>query len=219
VTVGSVPLWEQPVLRQTAGETLRPGSFELTDRGADLLGFAPGWKILDVGSGLGASVNRLRSRYGVEAYGVEQSIRQLEQASDTSNLVQATGDSLPFAGGSFHAVLCECALSLFPNPGAGLAEFQRVTMPGGFLILSDLFADRAAPAEPGSCAGRAMPLASIRQQVECNGYEILRVEEHTVLLKDLAARLVLAGGGSEKECGCAGRKGLGYYLMIAVKGY
>lgn len=153
MTASSEPLWEQPVLRTAAGETLRPGSFALTDRAAELVGLVPGCKVLDVGSGLGATVNRLRARYGAEAFGIEQSARQLERASDRSNPVQATGSALPFADGTFDAAIGECVLSLLPAPEAGLAESPRVTMAGGFLLLSDMFAGsegRVSAPAPGA---------------------------------------------------------------------
>ena len=44
--------------------------------------------------------------------------------------VVADGQGLPFAGGSFDAVICQLGLQFFPNPARGLAEFRRVLRPG-----------------------------------------------------------------------------------------
>ncbi len=211
----TVPLWEKPVLRQAAGETLRPGGFRLTDRAAEVMGLVPGCRVLDVGSGLGATVGRLRSRFGVEAYGVESSGQQILRAGSQSGLVQAQGDSLPFQAESFSAIFCECVFSLFSDPRAGLREFLRVLEPGGYLALSDLYSQDAWTSEISSCAGRAIPFSETREMVESQGFAVCLVEDHTAYLKELAAKLVFAGDEDGQACGC--RRRLGYYLMIAQK--
>lgn len=211
--IDPVPLWEKRELRAAAGETLRPGGFSLTDRAVDMIGVLPGWLVLDVGGGLGATVGRLRSRYGAIAWGVESSSEQIRRAGNGANLLQAQGDALPFQDGSFHAVFCECVLSLFGDPERGLGEFHRVLRPDGFLVLADLCAQGAPPSTVGSCADRAMPLASTRAMVEAHGFVIRQVEDHSRHLKELAARLVLAG--ESDRCTC--ERNPGYYLMIAQK--
>lgn len=211
-----VPLWEKPVLRSAAGETLRPGGFQLTDRAAESIGILPGWRVLDVGSGLGASISRLRSRFGAEVYGVEGSMQQIERGNRVPGTIQASGEVLPFQAACFDALFCECVFSLFMAPEASLVEFYRVLKPGGFLCLSDLCAREVGAREPGSCAQRAIPLAATLAMVENAGFAVLDVEDHSDYLKDLAARLIFAGDGSQSDCGCD-RRGLGYYLMTARK--
>lgn len=209
----AAPLWERPGLRALAGDTLRPGGFELTDRAAEAVGVLPGWRVLDVGCGLGATMGRLRSRYGADPFGVEASSAQIDRRRDAPGVVQARGDCLPFGGGTFEAVFCECVLSLFADPGAGLKEFHRVLRAGGWLALSDLYGPGPAVGS-ASCADRAVPLDRTRALVEAAGFETAVVEDHTPLLRDLAAKLLFAG---ETGCGCGGRAGLGYYLLIARK--
>ncbi|WP_272700704.1 DVU_1556 family methyltransferase [Desulfovibrio sp. Fe33] len=207
------PLWEREELRAVAGETLRPGGFELTDRAVERIGAVPGWRVLDVGAGLGATVSRLRSRYGVKAWGVEPSSAQLGQARAVPGLVRASGDRLPFARERFDALFCECVFSLFDDRPAGLAEFHRVLKPGGFLVLSDLCSSRPASEGGASCADRAEPLAETVRLVRARGFAVELLEDHSDRLRDLAARLAwIDGGGS---CGCG--RDLGYYLMIAKK--
>ncbi|GAB7024041.1 DVU_1556 family methyltransferase [Salidesulfovibrio brasiliensis] len=207
------PLWERPELRVAAGHTLRPGGFDLTDRALEHVGALPGWRVLDVGSGLGATVDRLRSRYGVEAWGVEPSAVQIARSGRSDAVIQARGDCLPFAGESFDAVLCECVLSLLDDRKAGLAEFGRVLRPGGFLILSDFDAPGASSGD--SCVARAEPLSLVQERLVAGGFSVRLVEDHTERLKELAARLVFAGGGTGTICGGTGRPR--YYLMIAQK--
>ncbi|WP_343219563.1 DVU_1556 family methyltransferase [Pseudodesulfovibrio sp. JC047] len=207
-----IPLWEHPVLRAAAGETLRPGGFAITDRAAALIGLVPGWRVLDVGSGLGVTVDRLRARFGVESWGVELSGSQIARG-DARHVIQARGDVLPFADGTFDAVFCECVLSLFENPRQGLAEFHRVIRPQGVVVLADLYAEGRIESSGNSCGERAVSLATTRTQIEACGFSVRLVEDHTDQLKNLAAKLVFAGDHRAGGCGC----GLGYYLMIAQK--
>jgi len=215
VAEACAPLWERPALRRAAGETLRPGGFALTDRACGLIGLAPGWRVLDVGSGLGATVARLRARHGVDAWGVEPSGVQAARAG-SAHLVRARGEALPFRAGCFDAVFCECVLSLLPDAGAGMNEFFRVLRPGGFLVLADLCAPGGACGGPDpkadSCADRAVPVSAVRALAEGCGFAVRLVEDHSRHLRDLAARLILAG---EPLPGCG--RGLGYYLMIATR--
>ena len=177
----------------------------------------PCLRVLDVCSGLGATVNRLCSRYGAKAYGVEPSSDQIRRAPKGTNLIQAHGETLPFGNEVFDMVLCECVLSLFPDPESGLEEASRVLRPSGFLVLSDLYALNFSPVKSGSCAQGARPLSATRAMVEASGFTVLLVEDHSRLLKELAARLLFAGKGDQSACACSDRRDLGYYLMIAQK--
>lgn len=58
-----------------------------------------------------------------------------------------TGDvcALPWEDGRFDAALCECTLSLLPEPERCLSELHRVLRPAGVLLLSDLISGGAGP--------------------------------------------------------------------------
>jgi len=223
VALAQGPLWEREEMRAAAGQTLRPGGFELTDRAAERVGLVPGMRVLDIGAGLGATVSRLRSRYGVRAWGVEPSAAQLGRASGSPGLIRARGDRLPFKDGVFDALFCECVLSLFDDRPAGLDEFHRVLRPGGFLVLSDLcasgpytsgpYASGASGSGGASCADRAGSLDETARLVRAGGFAVTLLEDHSAHLRDLAARLVWTAG--EGACGCG--RGLGYFLMIGQK--
>jgi SAM-dependent methyltransferase len=218
--IGLPPLWERPELRRAAGETLRPGGLALTDRAAALAGLRPGWPVLDVGAGLGATTAHLRRRYGAVAVGVEPSAGQLAlRAAATIPMLRARAEALPVADASQRMVLCECVLSVLHRPARAVAELARVLAPGGWLAVSDLYLkDRHPGGEasraPGQgCAGGAMAAAPVCRMMEEAGFELTLFEDHTTLLKELAARLILAGGSP-----CAAvRPGCGYYLLMARK--
>jgi SAM-dependent methyltransferase len=213
VSLAPRPLWEREELRAVAGRTLRPGGFALTDRAADHIGLVPGQRVLDVGAGLGATVSRLRSRYGVRAWGVEPSAEQLALADGPEGLVRGLGDRLPFRDGAFDALFCECVFSLFEDGSGGLEEFHRVLRPGGHLVLSDLCASGPSAGGGASCADRAAPLDETARMVRECGFAVDLLEDHSAQLRDLAARLAWTGEGV--SCGCG--RGLGYFLMIAQK--
>ena len=215
----AVPSWRDPAVRAAAGPTLRPGGFALTERAVALAGLRPGWPVLDVGAGSGASVARLRSRHGARAVGLEPDPGQLgAPAAPGLPLARAVAEALPVRSGSQRLVLCECVLSLVPDPATALGEFARVLAPGGTLALADLCLPPGAPrskAAPGgaapSCVAGAMTVAGVTALVRAAGLDPVAVEDHGALARELAARLALCGAAP----GCAARRG--YFLLLARK--
>ena len=182
----------------------------MTDRALDSCSFSAGAQLLDVGCGSGATVEHLYSRYGFSASGVDISPTLIAEGlgrNPALALTEAPAEALPFATGSRDGILCECVLSLLEEPFRALAEFWRVLRSGGYLILSDMYSrDTAA-------RGR------IEERLSECGFDTLLWEDHTPLLKELAARLILAHGSLDGLC-CAtpdaGGKP-GYYLLVARK--
>jgi arsenite methyltransferase len=224
------PLYENSAVAAVTGETLRPGGFVLTDRAVSLCGLSPGARAADIGCGSGATVRRLRQRFGLESVGVDASLFLLRKARPGGAFLQGRAESLPLADGAMAAIFCECVLSLVPSPGAVLRECLRVLSPGGFMVLSDLY--RRLPAEAGipgergvSCAAGAVSQPEMTEMVRRNGFDLLRWEDHTRLLKELAARIVFAHGSLDQYWAhvglngppgnCCGRPG--YCLMICRK--
>jgi SAM-dependent methyltransferase len=212
--------YEKSPLRDVTGLTIRPGGLALTDRALEICSFAAGAELLDVGCGAGGTVEHLCSSHGLNASGVDLSRVLLAEglARDPAlQLTMASAEALPFAAGSFDGILCECVLSLVAEPLTALAEFRRVLQSGGFLILSDLY-DRRETEPKGDLRG-----VVTRNQAESwlsqSGFTTVVWEDHTGLLKELAARLILAGCSLDELC-CgtiaAGQRP-GYYLLVARK--
>ena len=111
-------------------------------------------------------------------------------------------------------------LSLLEEPFRALAEFRRLLRSGGYLILSDMYSRDSGAGGLLDCALRGMVS---RRQVEAwlyeNGFTMLLWEDHTSLLRELAARLILANGSLDGLCcmtnGAGNRPG--YYLLVARK--
>lgn len=228
-------LYESPLLRQVAGPALRPGGLALTQKALAWCGFAPGDRVLDVGCGLGASAGHLAGERGLRALGMDISPSMLREAGRVQPglpLIQAKAEALPLADACLAGVLCECVLSLTASPPAVLTECRRVLLPGGRLILSDIYL-RDAPAGDGrtsssGCLGGALGQDVLRAMVADAGLELLVWEDHSHLLRELAARLVWAHGSAEALWGACGdsrgdgaerlfRGRPGYFLMIVQR--
>ena len=109
---------------------------------SEALGRSP-LRILDVGTGPGI-VSNLLSELGHEVTGIDASEGMLKTARSNSlalhnsmHLLQGDGERLPFASGSFDAVVNRYVLWTLPQPEKALAEWQRVLMPGGRLVIVD----------------------------------------------------------------------------------
>ena len=197
----------------------------------------PGVRVADVGCGSGATVRRLRRRFGLAAVGLDMYRTLLRKASPDALVLQGRAEALPMSSGCMAAVFCECALSLVPSPADALKECLRVLSPGGFLILSDLYQRhpingeaRNHPGTPGesgpSCASGALSRRALARLVREDGFDVVLWEDHTRLLKELAARIVFAHGSMDRFWAAVGRSGPpghccgrpGYCLMICRKG-
>ena len=104
----------------------------------DAVRLRPGLRLLDVATGPGALAAAAASR-GARAIGLDLSPRMLELARQLHPAVEFhEGDveHLPFADGTFDAVVCGFGLGHFPRPQAALAECVRILEPGGRIGLS-----------------------------------------------------------------------------------
>ncbi len=234
-----VRLYEQSPLLEVAGDTIRPGGLELTDRALEFCALPIGSRVLDVGCGPAASSEHLINRHGLNAIGLDPSERLLRSGRRRNShlpLVQSYGERLPVAADQFDVVLTECSLSVMKNANRALAEFQRVLRVNGYLILSDIYARNPAGIEAlqhlpiDSCLCGAVPQAEIIDRVEAAGFKVLLWEDHTQALKVFTAKLIWSNGSLQQFwCRATSRADAdtiqtaiaqskpGYYLLIAQK--
>jgi len=245
-TTRTSSIYESEQLRAVTGPAIRPGGLALTGRAMEFCQFPPRSRLLDVGCGSGATVEYLRNHYHLAASGVDISSLLLGEAKsrdDTLPLARARAEHLPYGNGSLDGILCECVLSLISEPGMALREFNRALVPDGKLILSDIYLRGEGRGDRGQgedknineeavdgCLQGARSSCSVKKLLSETGFSVMLWEDHTPLLKELAARLVLAHGsvdalwGGVKDAGCSGM-GLstmaalrpGYYLLVARK--
>ena len=137
----------------------------------DLLGIAPGERVLEVGFGSGAVLRELARRVAPDgvAVGLDPSphfltiARELAERDGVAERIELhEGDarSLPFADAEFDAVLAVTVLSHVPEGERAIPELARVVRPGGRVGIFDLDADSFIVAHPDRDLTRRIVAAS-----------------------------------------------------------
>ena len=152
-----------------------------------LAGLQTGARVLDLGAGDGDGVRLLRN-LGFEAYGVD---RKAAPDVDEGNLLH-TG----FADASFDAVMSECAFFVSGDVPGALRESARLLVPGGTLLLADVFFE---PPEP---------------LLEAAGFRINAKEDWTGAWREYYLRSIWEG--TAETCPIPKRK-CQYWMLIGRK--
>ena len=235
-------LYESDVLRLTTGDTLRPGGFFLTDLGVKSCNFLPGARVLDLGCGNGATVERLVSLYQLQAIGLDPSEGLLEigkEKNPSLNLIRGFGEDLPFPLEQMDGVFAECTLSVMENLDQVLNEIFRVLKPGGWLVINDVYARNPKGLKSlqelnlDSCIRRALPKDQLISKLIGGGFNIVNWSDHTNLLTQLTVNLIMAHGSMTQfwlnSSSCTGsvdpilaqaaikQAKMGYFQLIAKK--
>jgi ubiquinone/menaquinone biosynthesis C-methylase UbiE len=100
--------------------------------------------VLDVGCGTGLLEQDIQGlRPETQIIGIDIAPAMLNQARRKFGadapvfFVNAVAENLPFASGSFDAVVCANSFHCFRQPSRVLSEFRRLLCPGGWLVLTD----------------------------------------------------------------------------------
>lgn len=235
-------LYESDVLRQATGDTLRPGGFFLTDLGVKRCNFLPGAKILDVGCGSGATVERLASLYQLQAIGIDASDVLLgigKKKNPNLTLIRGLGEDLPFPANHLDGVFTECTLSVMEDPDKVLKEAFRVLNRDGWLIVNDVYARNPDGLQGlqelniDSCIRRALPREQLINKLVAQGFDIVNWSDHTNLLTQLTVNLIMTHGSMAnfwlKSSSCSSpvdpmlvqaalkQAKMGYFQLIAQK--
>jgi arsenite methyltransferase len=110
--------------------------------------------------------------------------------------VEGDAEALPVPSGAFDAVVCECALCLFPGKRQAVAEMRRALRPGGVVAIADVTAQlddlpaslRGAAARV-ACIGEALPGDGYQRLLRDAGFELVAAESHDGALAALAERV------------------------------
>jgi ubiquinone/menaquinone biosynthesis C-methylase UbiE len=112
----------------------------------EALGLAHDDTLLDVGCGTGAA-SRMAAPVARAVVGVDLSGAMIDEAIghatglDNIRFQRADAEALPFADGSFTAVLCSNAFHHYPEPARAVSDMSRVLAPGGRIAIGDASAD------------------------------------------------------------------------------
>lgn len=219
-----VSLYEHPVWENLPERVMRPGGLALTAEVFSRCGLAPGSRVLDLGCGLGSTLQHLSAEYGLAGIGVDISSLLLGRAERAGGVsfAQARSENLPLAGNCMDAVMAECTLSLF-DAEAALREVLRVLRPGGFFIVSDVYARnangikalRSLPA--GTCLGSVLTKTEIEAKFSSCGFKVTTWQDCSGRLQHFpVCTLSTAAGVSAFDVIlAAGKAKLGYYALVA----
>lgn len=201
--INNCKLFESPVMRQVTGETIRPGGFFLTEQALKFCQLPMAARVLDVGCGSGQTVEYLREQFQLDAVGLDPSELLLAAGKERNSnlpLFRGQGEDLPFATASMDAVFAECTFSLMTDLEQTLQEIYRVLKPAGYLIVNDLYlknqADITALQQLNmtTCLQGAITKEALLGQLTAHNFELVIWEEHSQLLRELAAKIVWTYG-------------------------
>ncbi len=120
------------------------GHAPLTNWGLDLVEFQPGWTMLDIGCGGGATLKRLlKHSDGAQVCGIDISEESVAKARKVNADVldkqvfvcQGSAEKLPYGDGKFDLVTAVETVYFWPNLPGCLQEVQRVLKPGGRFVI------------------------------------------------------------------------------------
>jgi SAM-dependent methyltransferase len=131
------------------------GGIESTERLAELCEISEGTKVLVVGCGTGNNAIHLAKTVGCDIIGVDIAKKMVERATqiaeeekntDKAQFLVGDAYNLPFEVNTFDVVLTEFT-SQFLDIDKAFNEFARVTKPGGYVGLNELFRKDELPDE------------------------------------------------------------------------
>lgn len=231
-------VYEDDSLRCVMGETLRPGGFSLTERAISFCNIREeDTRALDIGCGMGATVDYLQTEYDIEAFGIDPSEKLIQLGKDSYglNLTIGKGESLPYEDNYFDLVFTECTLSLMDDHKKAMEEVYRVLKPNGYYIVSDVYAKRIEYIEDlkethvQSCLRNLFDLDILSMEIEDIGFKIIALEDWSFYLKQLMVDIIFKYGSMKEfwnitSCGNCDdfreKLGLckpGYFLMLGQK--
>jgi SAM-dependent methyltransferase len=159
--------WDNPSCADGSLADYAAAAERMTEVMASAAGLRDGMRVLDVGCGFGGTIASLDEGFGeMRLHGLNIDLRQIRRAqtelqphgSNALTFTQGDAMFLPFADGTFDAVLAvECSFH-FPSRARFLEEARRVLRPGGRLTISD-FLPVPAMAWAWRTAGRPIGLA------------------------------------------------------------
>lgn len=133
-------------LQASWGLTKHFGGTAATDELLIHCGVRPGMYVLEIGCGVGMTPCRTARSHNCHVVAIDLSARMIDWArqrvqrlglDERVSLSVADAQRLPFADNAFDAVICESVTAFVPDKALALAEYVRVTRPGGLIGLNE----------------------------------------------------------------------------------
>ncbi len=159
---------------------IHPGGESETRDLLNAMDLVSGQRMLDLGSGFGATVAFARAN-GLRAVGVDllaPSLRLARRLHPGLALVAGDASALPFRDGSFDAVTAMCMVGFLSDKTAFFLEVRRVLRPGG-RFGADVYTlrdSKSCLARPGGMA-HVISLERLLEHLISAGFQVLAVED------------------------------------------
>lgn len=112
---------------------------EIREEIIDEMDFDPNDRILDVGGGTGAFLEKiLQKNPELEVFLLDSSKSMIEESSISESIIMGKACWNPFSSNSFDYVLCTDALHHFQHKKKSVKEMMRVVKPGGTIIIFEM---------------------------------------------------------------------------------
>jgi len=211
--------YESDIVRRVLGTSFHPGGERLTLRLGNMMELGPGMKVLDVACGTGGTSIALAKGFGCHVTGIDLGNGNLDRArqraeeegvAHLTEFMNMDAEALDLDGGSFDAVVSECALCTFTDQPRALAEVFRVLRPGGLLGITDVVVEKELPPRARTvlfhvaCISGAMPVRGYTDALQGAGFSDLVHEDHSYAIGELidkAERLVVGWRFAEQMYG------------------
>ena len=189
--------------KQQAICSMHPGGLNLTGRAVRLAGITPDMVLLDVGCGVGLTLEYLVRKFEIIGHGIDISEKHINIAAERfPEAMYSVGTALrmPYESGFFDTVICECVLSVIEESKIVIHEMHRVLRIGGTLIVSDVCDEN--------------DIHDVEAMFTKAGFMITKFEEHKAALTTYVAEAYAAG-----ECSRCNGKVAEKVLMSGNKTY
>ncbi len=203
--------YSHPLVAWLIGDSLHPGGLGLTARLASTMGVKRGTRVLDAGSGRGATAVHLAKTIGCDVTGVTVERRGVESGhnlalgtgvEDRVTFIEDDFVTAPLAPESFDFAFIECVLSIVDDKERAIGRLKDLLRPGGRLGISDLTVDGYLPPElhgllaTVGCVGGALSSTGYVDLLEGSGLAVDHEEacdgEVRSLLERISSRLTAA---------------------------